>query len=472
MDESLVASDARGPGGADLDVDANQLRIDIIPGESTPFLDPQSWIVDEGEDLDSLTIDILPSVSVSGQLVGYSATPYGAEVPGADETPVDGLVSMIRLGTIAGGSVSTDINGRFSLQVPPSSGYRLSAVPAEDHVLPFFVETDTSIEKETDLGVIDLGYGNPVYGRVTADNGDSIRGASVQLLSADSGVMGPRSLTDENGHFILRAQPGEYTVVVSGVIGQAIPTIRIPIEVVEDEGTEVDISVGSISTTAVYGQLFGPKLTTAQRDVRIRFTSEQLNDSEGSLEIVTETDGDGVFNRSLLAGTWVAELIPPFDSDLAPLQMTFTVSDGESMVNLGEIALPELVTFRSVAMDPSGNPVPGVAVNARELGFDGFIRSTTTDPDGWFELAVAPHPMALMLVPPGQDLAVTHVMVDPVTDKGSVAMSRGDIVEGRITSGGIGVPFSLLEIRDSGGLLYATSLSDSDGYFSVRMDVF
>jgi hypothetical protein len=152
--------------------------------------------------------------------------------------------------------------------------------------------------------------------------------------------------------------------------------------------------------------------------------------------------------------------------------VTFTVSDDQSMVNLGEVALPERINFRSVAMDPSGNPVAGVAVNARELGFDGFIRSTTTDADGWFELDLAPHPMALMLVPPGQTLAVTHAMINPVTDRGSVAMSRGETVEGRITSRGIGVPFALLEIRDSTGLMYATSLSDSDGYFSVRMEAF
>lgn len=472
MDSHMAAGDAAGPGGADLDADANQLRIDIIPGESTPFLDPQSWLVGEDEDLGSLAIDILPSITVRGQLVGYTATPYGAEVPGADETPVDGLVSMFRLGTIAGSSASTEINGNFSLQVPPSSGYQFSAIPAEGQVLPFLVEVDTAIETETDLGIIDLGYGSPVYGRVTADNDEAVLGASVQLQDAASGVLGPRSMSDENGHFILRAKPGEYMVVVSGMIGQAIPTIHTAIEVIEDESTEVNIELGSLNTATVYGQLFGPKLTTAQRDVRVRFSSSQLNGSEGSLEIETETDGDGVFSRSLLSGTWTAELIPPFDSDLAPSQMTFTVNDDQSMVNLGEVPLPERINFRSVAMDPTGNPVAGVAVNARELGFDGFIRSTTTDAEGWFELMLAPHPMALTLVPPGQSLAVTHAMIDPVTDRGSVAMSRGETVEGRITSRGIGVPFALLEIRDSTGLLYATSLSDSDGYFSVRMEAF
>jgi len=472
MDESLKMGSDYAPGGAELDTEGNQLRIDIIPGEATPFLDPQSWLVEDGDDLGDLNIDILPSVPVSGQLVGYSATPYGAEVPGADETPVDGLVSMFRIGTIAGASASTDINGRFSLQVPPSTGYQLSAIPTDGRTLPFYVEVNSNVTEQTDLGVIDLGYGSPIYGRVTSDGVEGVQGASIRLIDDETGLQGSEILSDENGHFIARGHPGEYTLAVSGVTGRSIPTIRTPLTVLEDQGTEVNVEVGSLNTASVYGQVFGEGLSTPQRDVRIRFSSDQLAESEGTLVIETETDGDGVFNRSLLPGRWLAEFIPPYESDLAPAGMTFTIDDNQSMLDLSDIALPERVTFSSYAIDPSGNPVSGVAVNARELGYDEFIRSTTTDSDGWFELKLAPHPMAFMLVPPGVDFAVTHALIDPVSDKGSVAMSRGEIIEGRITSRGIGVPFALLEVRDSDGLLYATSLSDSDGYFSVRVEGF
>ena len=57
--------------GAELDADSVELRIDIIPGETTAFLDPQSWLIGTGEEWGALAIDILPSVTVSGQLVGY-----------------------------------------------------------------------------------------------------------------------------------------------------------------------------------------------------------------------------------------------------------------------------------------------------------------------------------------------------------------------------------------------------------------
>ncbi len=458
------------PGGAELDASSDQLRIDIIPGESTPFLDPQSWLLGSEEDLGDLSIDILPSVTVSGQIVGYSATPYGAEVPGADEAPVDGLVSMFRLGTIAGASSATDINGRFSLRVPPSTGYQLSAIPADGQTLPFFVDVDSNVSAETDLGMIDLGYGSPIYGRVTTDGITGVVGVGVRLTDKASGLSGSQVVTGTNGHFIVRAHPGEYTLSAYGIAGRAVPTITIPVTAVEDQGTEANVVVGPIDAVSVYGQIFGEESNTPQRDVRVRFTSDALMDSDGRLVIETETDGDGVFSRSLLPGSWLAEFIPPFDSTLAPTQVSFEIEENQGSYNVVDVLLPSRTTFSSVAIDPVGNPVSGVAVNARELGFDSYIRSTTTDEEGRFEMDLSPHPMAFMLVPPGQDLAVTHALVNPVSDRGSLALDQGDLVQGRITSRGIGVPFALIEIRDSNGLLYATSLSDPDGFFSVRME--
>ena len=50
VEKALDMSASDGPGGAELDATANQLRIDIIPGETTPWLDKQSgkrpqWVV-------------------------------------------------------------------------------------------------------------------------------------------------------------------------------------------------------------------------------------------------------------------------------------------------------------------------------------------------------------------------------------------------------------------------------------------
>ena len=458
------------PGGAEFEVDTNQLRIDIYPGELSPFLDPQSWITSPNEPWVDLEIDILPSVSVFGTIVGYQATPYGAEVPGAPATPVAATVVANRPGTVDGASTTTELDGSFSLRLPPSHGYQLSVIPETGETLPLYVQTNAVISDDLNLETLDLGFGEPVYGQVFNDEGDPISHCAVYLVDTTTGVASQNVYTSESGHFMIRANPGSYDLIALGRVGRAIPRLTTAIEVVEDGTEEVFVDMGPISPVTVMGQVFGPLNRTAQRDIRVRFSSSRLWGSDGSLEIETETDGDGLFNRTLLPGDWSAEFIPPFDSDLAPLEMTFTVQDGEGLVDLEIVTLPERVPFNSTARNQQGRPVQGVAINARERGFDEYIHSTTSNENGNFTLDVPPAPLDFMLIPPDPSLAVTRVFVNPTTDSGSISLVEGELVEGRITSDGFDVSYALLEIRNPSGELYATVLTGPDGSFSVRID--
>ena len=472
QEEALDATAERAPGGAELDVSSNQLRVDIIPGESTPWLDKQSWIASADTDWGSLEIDILASVRVSGRVTGYSPTPFGAEVPGADQTPVEATVSLIREGTISGAAVTTEEDGSFALYVPPARGYTMSIIPHDGQHLPFMVTTSADFETATDLGTIDLGYGDPVHGSILDENGDPVRSARVHLRDLATGAEGAPVLSNDEGRYVLRASPGDYEVVAQGQAGQAVPRLTQVVSVVEDVSTRADFDMGDLGIAPVYGQVVDQESGRAIRDVRIRFSSESLDSVDGTLEIETETDGDGIFNRSLLPGAWVAQLIPEYDSAVAPSEIAFTVSAAATGLDLGRVELPPRIEFRSVAVDDFEQPVAGAAVNARELGFDGYIHSTTTDSTGRFELLLPPSPVSLMVAPPGGDLAVTNVFVNPAGEAGSVLVSRGQRVEGRISSVGAGVGFALVEIRDISGLLYATALTDPSGFFQLRMEAF
>jgi hypothetical protein len=179
---ALKDAAAIAPGGAELDVETNQLRVDIIPGETTPWLDRQSWIASADTEWGALEIDVLPSVRISGRVLGYTATPYGAEVPGTDGTPVLATVSLVREGTISGSAVLTDDDGAFTLSVPPARGYTMSIVPHDGQNLPFESMVNTDFETSVDLGDIDLGYGEPVYGKITRDSGAPVAGINVHLV--------------------------------------------------------------------------------------------------------------------------------------------------------------------------------------------------------------------------------------------------------------------------------------------------
>jgi hypothetical protein len=458
------------PGGSEFELDTNQLRIDIFPGELSPFLDPQSWITSPNEPWTDLEIDILPSVDVYGTIVGYEATPYGAEVPGAAQSPVSATVSVHRPETVGGASTSTEIDGTFSLRVPPSHGYQLIVSPDEGGSLPLFIQTNTVISADLNLEVVDLGYGEPVYGQVFDDEGEPISSCGIYLRDDTTGASGQPVYTNQTGHFMLRAHPGSYSLVASGRIGRTLPRLTLPIEVVEDATEEIFIDMGAVTPVTVMGQIFGPLGQTVQRDIRVRFSSSLLADSEGTLEIETETDGDGLFNRALLPGDWNVELIPPYDSELAPLGMTFSVREEQNLIDLGTVTLPERMAFSSTARDQRGNAIQGVAINARERGFDEYIHSATSNKDGDFTLDVPPSPLDFMLIPPDPNLAVTRLFVNPSTDSGSITLAEGELVQGRITSEGFDVSYALIEIRDPGGELYATVLTGPDGSFSVRID--
>jgi hypothetical protein len=459
-------------GGAELDFSSNQLRVDIIPSGSTPWLEPQTWISETDTDWDDLRIEVAPSVTLKGQITGYTPTPYGAEVPGADNTPVGAYVSLVRAGTITGSATVTNEDGTFSLTVPASHEYRMSIVPGIGQSSPMEIVLTTSITEDTELGVYNLGHGVPVHGQITDSDGEGVFGVEVFLEDKVSQVQGSPVLTNDEGRYLLRANPGEYVLVTRGQTGRAVPSLRTEIVVQEDSGAWYDIDLGDLESTPVHGQIMGGSQKGAIRDVRVRFTSEQLLSTDGALEVLTETDGDGLFNRDLLPGTWLAEIIPPFDSTLGSTQISFVVDEGARTVDLGQVLLPSKLDFSSIALDPDGRGVSGAAVNARELGFDGYIHSTTTDDRGRFNLQLSPNPISLMIVPAKSGLAVTHVFVDPTGKPGSVAMSRGERVTGQLTSQGVGVGFALVEIRNISGTLYATALTDPDGNFSVRVEPF
>ena len=458
------------PGGAELNPDLNQLRLDVYPGEDQENLLPQSWIADGTADWTGMVIDVKPAITVTGQVVGYAVSPFHADVPGAELSPVDATIRMTRPGTISGGSIKTDDLGNFTVQIPPARDYTLSIVPTDSSLLPFAVVEDLDIVEDLDLGQVDLGYGLPVYGQITDSDGRPVSSAEVRLQHTSTGIQGPSRLTDSTGHYLLRASEGDYFLRIEGTPGVALPTLQIPVTVLPKEGLDLDVNVGSIDTTAIVGQIKSMEGNLPVRNVKVRLSSDSLTGSTGHLVIETESDKDGLFSRQLLPGTWVAEFIPEYDNALGSLEMTFSVGSTGEAVDLGAIQLPSKVEISAAIRDPSGNPIEGAAINARELGFDAYIFATSTDPNGLFSVAVPPHAIALSISPPSSDFAVTNVLINPLSYPDDFTLAPGELIEGTVVAEGAPLAFTLLEIRDMNGALYATTFTDPDGIFAVRLE--
>ena len=457
-----------GLGGADLGAVENQVRFDVYPSESSNDLLKQTWIADLGEGLDGIEIVLETSITISGKVVGYQVNPLHSEVPGESRVPVDASIRVERPGTITGGSAQTRADGSFQLKVPASKGYTLSITPDDDLRLPFQVTVGRDLSEDLDLDTIDLGYGLPVYGHIRTDGGLGLHPLTVRLRDVESGVAGPSTVTDTTGHYLLRAEPGDYALEVEGQQGSALPSFTTEAKVHEG-GLELDVSIGELLPSLIAGQVFGADNGATLRDIQVRLESGTLRGSIGALNIDTETDGDGLFGRQILAGTWRGSFIPPYDSEYGGVEEVFEVGPGQDLVNLGEIVLPERFEFEGFVKGPDGSPLANVAVNAQESNFERFIFSTVTDDDGGFLIEVPPGPMMLTVSPSEGSLAVTQWPIDPSFNGEVFSVKEGEKVSGVVNSPSGPVPFALIEVRTMDGRLLATTMSGESGQFDVSL---
>jgi len=418
-----------------------------------------------------LNVRVSTSILVSGTVVGYDATPFGAEIPGADNTPMDAQVTLTRPGTITSASIATDDLGRFSLRVPQARGYQLSIVPRDEPTVPVLIESELSLVEDTDYEVIDLGYGEPIYGKVLYADGDPVEGALVRAVDPSTGVEGPSTSTDAQGHYMIRAQPGVLDVIVSGNPGTYLPTLTESVDITQEGGAHLSFDMGEITPVQVSGVVIDSDNGARHKDVNVQFRSVSLAEVDGDLHVDTETDGDGLFSRSILPGDWEVDFIPPFDSDLSPATMSFTVPEDQvTPIQLPDAILPVRVDYDAVIVDPSGTPIAGAVINAQERDFEGYIHSATANEKGRVQMNLPEVEMDVTLVPPSSTLALTQYQITPDRVEPDLEIKEGQPVSGVIRNEGEPVPFALVEIRDVDGTLLASTVSDPDGFFAVQID--
>lgn len=453
-----------------------QLRLDVHPSDATPDLEPQSVVLDVSGDWTGLDVEIRPSVTLSGLVQGFLVTPYAGEptVPGEDDQPIAALVAAVIDGSIAGGNTSTAEDGSFSLTIPPGYDYRLEILPVDTDLVPFATRSIPVLASDLDLGLVYLDYGAPVWGRVTHSDGAIPDGATVHLVDITTGARGPATTVDGEGWYLLRAYGGDYTVVVEGRDGGVVPTVKQPVTVDDVTGARVDLDVGTSERVDVGGYLLdsgGQGLVSEGTNwlYTVRCTALDLRDVEGELVVEDTTRTGGRFDLQLAPGTWKVELIPPYESTLSPQTQILDV--GETDLDLGDLVLADRVMTELIVRDPAGRPEAGVLVVAQELTYDGYTFDGLTDADGRLVMEVPRTLLELTLSPAAADAAITRLTVD--SDERSVFdlhLDAGVPVDGAVTSDGEPVPYALVEVRDAGGRLYATALTDDQGRFAMRVD--
>ena len=93
----------------DTDFSDIQLRIDVLPtvSEDDDLIAQSFWLEDLGSNWKNVILELQPTIEISGNISGFAANPYGIQVPGSSDVPVDGQVTLYRPDTIVTSTVQT-----------------------------------------------------------------------------------------------------------------------------------------------------------------------------------------------------------------------------------------------------------------------------------------------------------------------------------------------------------------------------
>lgn len=459
------------------------LRIDVVPTEipesdATLVVLPQSVIVEDavdvGIDRDLGAIDLLPPVRFEGSVVGAPSYPLRpvADLPGADEpTPVPGEVRVLHATALQSYRVPLDEAGGFATVVVPETDYTLAVVP-DDPAFPLtFLPVDLSVDR---VGFDeDIGGGVSVYGQVT--QGDLPIADAAVVLERD-GVQSAAALTNAQGFYELRAQPGTYTLRCLGRDDAGDPTLTVAEVAVGDDGASLDFVYPVLTRHLVEGTVQSADGIDLARAVTVRLTARSLQGLETqAADLSVDIPATSNFLVRVPVGTYDLEVLPPAIEggiDYTPVRREGLVVEADT--DLGQLVLPDLRAVAGSVTDSAQQLVPGVAIACREEAFGRRSWSVVTDAEGRFALDLPRVPVVCAMTPPAErsDVALTRRRFDP-SDNASptLELARGQTVTGRVRRDGEGEAYVVVEVHDGEGDLLGSALTDDEGEYALQVDL-
>lgn len=489
MEGRAQTTDSFGPPSA-----GGQLRIDVFPGELVDASGAIRALPQTSDPIDTneeglVDVGILPLKvpgSLSGLVTGDLVTPLAVS-SGLPVTPgvVPATVRITKPGTVQNYTATT-LDGVYEAVVVPSDvPYRVSVVP-DDPAIPFG-SREIAFRDLDEVQDFDLGYGVPLYGRVTTGNDEPVQNARVHVADGN-GIVSSITRTDAGGWYTVRVLEDEpYHVVCAGRDSGRDPVVTSPFTVAEPEaGTRVDFHYPNLSGSFATGRVVDSE-GLALPDVTVRFTATSLSGYEAldaSLVLEDRTDANGNFEASLLDGTYDVAFLPPSEADPALDHGAVLLEGRETGAGgliFGNQGLPDLTSFSGDVLDPSGNPMGQALLTCHEIDLGGRSWSTFTKDNGRFEFMVPPSPLRCVIQPPADRtdrFAWTTEVIDASIDDGhQFEIREGTLVLGQVRMAGIGEPYALVEVRDEAGTVLGSTITQGDsgtdavGSFRVRVDI-
>lgn len=451
------------------------IRLDVYAESATDLgLLNQSIFVD-GQQTAEMDLSLQTPINVSGTMRGFQTFPTAdVQIPGNDG-PVNGHLRMFVPNSLMNYAVAMDDAGSFSFDVVPSENYTLAWIPDAGVNLPFEVEEGVPLVADTQLEKV-LSYENSraIFGRIQDEDGLGVPDLTIQAIDTLSGI-GNSAITSNNmGAFYTRLYPGDYILSVQNRTEDSLPTIDRILSVPEDDSTDLaaEITFGNLDTINADGRVLNAE-GRAAGDVLVRFTAIAL-DQAPSLEFKTEstTGSNGRYSIPVLPGSYQVELIPSHDGDSSPVFIERIQLDSD-VTELDTVSLPPRPVVEGRLLDATGMPAEGALIRAQEQGFNGAVFETFTGDMGVFSIPVSDGSLSWTFSPksPNQGAITFSDAEADSLDETEFQLTEGQLVSGCINHSEGDVVFAPVEVRDENDLLYASTFTDDDGCFAVRVDL-
>ncbi|MGE5716240.1 MAG: carboxypeptidase regulatory-like domain-containing protein, partial [Acidobacteriota bacterium] len=418
--------------------------------------------VGEGETKEGVVL----SLKRGGGISGHVTDQRGASVANAAiawhpaESQGGGMGAMVArmIGGGAGGSTTSDADGRFQFDGLPDGRVTLTATH------PDFVETSRDVDPAKEPSVeVTLGSGASISGTVVGSDGSTgIPGALVQLNeegdTAGFGAGSESTRTDGAGHFLFEhLTAGRFKVIATGNTGKSVARDVV----VADNQQQGGVLVQMVTGTLVHGNVTG--LAAGQRGgVRILASGTNYNDG-------TQTDDSGAYSlKDVPAGVVRIQATTSFLSGRSTAK-TFEIPEGgEFQADIAFEGVSRL-SGRVTRGDRSLSSLFVSAVPDTPRGAAG--RATTqTDDNGSYTLEGLEDGNYQVMVN-GQGLSYRRAFTVSGDTPGDIALPAISVT-GTVTEAGSGAPLEGVTVqaqtgRETQSFTMKQGVTDSSGRYFI-----
>lgn len=459
------------------------LRVDVLPSQAEDGVSISNQSISTGIER-PWVIELSPTITVTGTVVGQSITPWTvSELPG-EVGPIEGAtVQFYRDNSIQSVKTTTNEFGEFQLDVVWDAEPYLLRIMPQDTLAPVYssllFQDDYSAG---DLPEIDIGAGSAIYGQVRSKDGQELAEVPVYVQSEDK-TESATTYTNKLGWYSIRVDSGRsYQIVAEGATLRD-PVLRSGLIDVETEDVRHDMVYEEQAFGFVGGRVQDSQGKVVE-NVTIRFISQQLEGytADGASHTYDVRPTSGLFDARLPPGRYRVEAIAASGSLASPAAI-------ESIdVNTGEQELPTFILnpLQPVISDvlrPDGTPAPHVSIVCTEKDFGKRQFIGASDDGGTALLTLPDTPMLCELVPPTNitEAARTHSHLQGAVDGAELQLQAGELVVGSVlypVPGGSGnegdygynaLETSILEFRNDTNYLMGSTSTSSSGEFSATL---